>query len=413
MCASRTPTDGKHSEDRLRGDDGQGDAPEPHESRLLEPRGRRGRRPSTSTSSASRRLSTRRPTTTRSQLVNESGEEHAHGLLLGPRGCGAGNLDCDQGNGADHNFVLSGAASEEGLRPVATLWSEKSGRLMKVWTTEPGVQFYTGNFLDGTLHGRSDGAQRRQVWAIPTCEKSRPLPGMPDVPPGLVHARIFPNIILRPGEAISADDGPRGSVCGVPVTSSSVRRERSFSTLSNVRRPARKTKRRPAAEPPQARRYHFGAVRRRDPRGFFSARRGAVVPPMPRRRAHVPARREPAAMAAAAVPLASHETRVFGVEHDERRVDGSSAAATVSGFLRDLCSSADASARLLRRFCGSSTRRQRPRRTRLCRRAPSHRPRLRRVARRRPCPPWQSRCGFCVARVAKILRNDDVTAVQE
>ena len=73
-----------------------------------------------------------------------------------PRVVGDGILDCDQGNGADHNFVLSGAASEEGLRPVATLWSEKSGRLMKVWTTEPGVQFYTGNFLDGTLR-RSDG----------------------------------------------------------------------------------------------------------------------------------------------------------------------------------------------------------------------------------------------------------------
>ena len=75
-----------------------------------------------------------------------------------PRVVGDGILDCDQGNGADHNFVLSGAASEEGLRPVATLWSEKSGRLMKVWTTEPGVQFYTGNFLDGTLR-RSDGAK--------------------------------------------------------------------------------------------------------------------------------------------------------------------------------------------------------------------------------------------------------------
>ena len=64
-----------------------------------------------------------------------------------PRVVGDGILECDQGNGADHNFVLSASASEEGLRPVATLWSEKSGRLMKVWTTEPGVQFYTGNFL--------------------------------------------------------------------------------------------------------------------------------------------------------------------------------------------------------------------------------------------------------------------------
>ena len=58
----------------------------------------------------------------------------------------------------DHNFVLSGAASEEGLRPVATLWSEKSGRLMKVWTTEPGVQFYA----PGNLPRRDPTPQRRR-----------------------------------------------------------------------------------------------------------------------------------------------------------------------------------------------------------------------------------------------------------
>ena len=115
-----------------------------------------------------------------------------------PRVIGEGILDCDQGNGADHNFVLSGAASEEGLRPVATLWSEKSGRLMKVWTTEPGVQFYTGNFLDGTLR-RSDGAKGSPSVGIPYGKRAGLCLECQHFPDS-VHRPHFPNIILRPGE---------------------------------------------------------------------------------------------------------------------------------------------------------------------------------------------------------------------
>ena len=55
------------------------------------------------------------------------------------------------GGGYDHNWVLKGSMGT--LRKIAAAHEPKSGRYMEVWSTEPGVQFYTGNFLDGTLHG--------------------------------------------------------------------------------------------------------------------------------------------------------------------------------------------------------------------------------------------------------------------
>src|SRR5215217_1747576 len=64
------------------------------------------------------------------------------------------NQDDEQlklGNGYDHTFVINGRPGM--MRLAATAYETTSGRLMQVWTTEPGVQFYTGNFLDGTLTG--------------------------------------------------------------------------------------------------------------------------------------------------------------------------------------------------------------------------------------------------------------------
>lgn len=55
------------------------------------------------------------------------------------------------GGGYDHNWVLKGTVGQ--LRRACAVHEPKSGRYMEVWTTEPGVQFYSGNFLDGTLHG--------------------------------------------------------------------------------------------------------------------------------------------------------------------------------------------------------------------------------------------------------------------
>jgi aldose 1-epimerase len=68
------------------------------------------------------------------------------------------------GNGYDHNWVVNGKPGR--LRVAAEVYEPTSGRLMQVWTTEPGIQFYTGNFLDGTLTGKSRKAYQRRSWFL-------------------------------------------------------------------------------------------------------------------------------------------------------------------------------------------------------------------------------------------------------
>jgi aldose 1-epimerase len=90
--------------------------------------------------------------------------------------------------GYDHNFVVRGRAGE--LRPAARVFAPKTGRVLTVETTEPGVQFYSGNFLDGTLVGKSGVAYvQRSGFCLET-------QGFPDAPN---HAN-FPSTELKPGE---------------------------------------------------------------------------------------------------------------------------------------------------------------------------------------------------------------------
>ncbi|WP_165855099.1 aldose epimerase family protein [Marinobacter sp. JSM 1782161] len=65
------------------------------------------------------------------------------------------NTQLDYGQGYDHNFVLSGEPGEDGLRPAARLEDRASGRVVEIASSEPGIQFYSGNFLDGSLTGKS------------------------------------------------------------------------------------------------------------------------------------------------------------------------------------------------------------------------------------------------------------------
>jgi aldose 1-epimerase len=92
--------------------------------------------------------------------------------------------------GYDHNFVL-GRPGAGGLRPTAQAWDPDSGRKITVHTTEPGVQVYTGNFLDGTFQGIS-GKSYRQGDAF-TLETQH-FPDSPNHP-------NFPSTVLRPGNA--------------------------------------------------------------------------------------------------------------------------------------------------------------------------------------------------------------------
>lgn len=91
------------------------------------------------------------------------------------------------GNGYDHNWVLDGHAGE--LRQAATVFEPTTGRTMQVWTTEPGIQFYTGNFLDGTLTGpRGQAYQRRSGF----CLETQHYPDSPNEPG-------FPTTVLKRG----------------------------------------------------------------------------------------------------------------------------------------------------------------------------------------------------------------------
>jgi aldose 1-epimerase len=93
------------------------------------------------------------------------------------------------GKGIDHNWVLDKGIT---AKPewVATLRDPSSGRTMKIATTEPGLQFYSGNFLDGTLVG-SGGSVYRQGDAL--CLETQHFPDSPNQP-------SFPSTTLRPGQ---------------------------------------------------------------------------------------------------------------------------------------------------------------------------------------------------------------------
>jgi len=89
--------------------------------------------------------------------------------------------------GYDHNFVLSRTGA--GLSPAARLHDPLSGRTMEILTTEPGIQFYSGNFLDGAITGKS-GKIYQQHSGL--CLETQHFPDSPNRP-------NFPSTILKPG----------------------------------------------------------------------------------------------------------------------------------------------------------------------------------------------------------------------
>ncbi len=93
------------------------------------------------------------------------------------------------GRGYDHNWVLS-RPNDGSLALAARLEDAKTGRILEISTTEPGIQFYTGNFLDGTLVG-SAGKMYRQGDGL--CLETQHFPDSPNHPD-------FPSTVLKPGE---------------------------------------------------------------------------------------------------------------------------------------------------------------------------------------------------------------------
>ncbi|MBI1282148.1 MAG: galactose-1-epimerase [Anaerolineaceae bacterium] len=110
-----------------------------------------------------------------------------------PKTIGSGIRSGDEqvvlGRGYDHNFVLN-RADKTALEKAAYLYDPATGRGMEVWTTEPGLQFYTGNFLDGTLVGSSGGMYRQGEGL---CLETQHFPDSPN------HS-AFPSTELKPGD---------------------------------------------------------------------------------------------------------------------------------------------------------------------------------------------------------------------
>ena len=100
--------------------------------------------------------------------------------------------DADNGMGYDHNYCLSGALRADGLRPVARVHEPSTGRWMSVHTDQPGVQFYTGNYLDG-IQGRSGPSVVTYGKHHGFCLETQTFPDAANRP----H---FPPVLLRPGQ---------------------------------------------------------------------------------------------------------------------------------------------------------------------------------------------------------------------
>ena len=93
--------------------------------------------------------------------------------------------------GYDHNYVLNSGGGSLAL--AAMVYEPTSGRVMEIHTTEPGIQFYTGNFLDGSVTGKSGKVYQKHYGF---CLETQHFPDSPNKPD-------FPSVVLQPGQKYS------------------------------------------------------------------------------------------------------------------------------------------------------------------------------------------------------------------
>jgi aldose 1-epimerase len=91
------------------------------------------------------------------------------------------------GGGYDHNFILNGRTGT--LKPAAEVFEPETGRSLDVRTTEPGLQFYTGNFLDGSIRGKGGKVYNKRFGF---CLETQHFPDSPNKP-------AFPSTAVKPG----------------------------------------------------------------------------------------------------------------------------------------------------------------------------------------------------------------------
>jgi aldose 1-epimerase len=122
------------------------------------------------------------------QLAPVSGTpfDFTHAMTIGDR-INDANEQLKSAGGYDHNWVVRGTPGT--LRPAAKVYDPASGRVLSVETTEPGIQFYAGNFLDGTAKGPSG---RSYVKRSALCLETQHFPDSPNHP-------NFPSTELKPG----------------------------------------------------------------------------------------------------------------------------------------------------------------------------------------------------------------------
>ena len=112
------------------------------------------------------------------------------------------NEQLKNGGGYDHNFVFNGEMGK--LRLVATVSEPTTGRVMQVYTTEPGVQFYSGNFLDGSITGKKGVVYQKRSGL---CLETQHFPDSPNQP-------NFPTTTLNPGETYQSKTVYKFTVAG-------------------------------------------------------------------------------------------------------------------------------------------------------------------------------------------------------
>jgi aldose 1-epimerase len=114
-----------------------------------------------------------------------------------PEAIGSRIKDNDQqlkfGNGYDHCWVLNPA--KDGLTKAAVLYDSSSGREVTVYTSEPGIQFYSGNFLDGTLTGKNKTVYN---FRSGLCLETQHFPDSP-------NQKKFPSVELNPGQVYHSE----------------------------------------------------------------------------------------------------------------------------------------------------------------------------------------------------------------
>lgn len=106
---------------------------------------------------------------------------------------GADNEQLKIAGGYDHNWVLNGKNGE--MKVAAKVFDPKSGRVLTVSTTQPGVQFYSGNFLNGAYKGKAGVAYAKNTGL---CLETQHYPDSPNQP-------AFPSTLLKPGETLHTE----------------------------------------------------------------------------------------------------------------------------------------------------------------------------------------------------------------